>query len=129
LDSGGVELGIADSLAFSLDGKHLLAGAGRAAFWSTTPIVWNDPGRAAERLRMLLRSNADFQSRIRMLSENLRLHEALAKLDTKDQRVQAALAATQANRHASRTAWPEAVAAGRDPKLGSRGSTLRVFLR
>ena len=45
-----------------------------------------------------------------MLSENLRLHEALAKLDAKDQRVQAALAATQANWHASRQAWPEAVA-------------------
>ena len=46
-----------------------------------------------------------------MLSENLRLHEALAKLDAKDVRVQAALAATQANWHASRQAWPEAVAA------------------
>ena len=45
-----------------------------------------------------------------MLSENLRLHEALAKLDAKDRRVQAALAATQANWHASRKAWPEAVA-------------------
>ena len=41
-----------------------------------------------------------------MLSENLRLHEALAKLDAKDMRVQAALAATQANWHASRKAWP-----------------------
>ena len=46
-----------------------------------------------------------------MLSENLRLHEALAKLDANDERVQAALAATQANWHASRKAWPEAVAA------------------
>ena len=46
-----------------------------------------------------------------MLSENLRLHEALAKLDAKDLRVQAALAAAQANWHASRRAWPEAVAA------------------
>ena len=75
------------------------------------PIVWNDPDRAAEKLRLLLHSNADFPSRIRMLSENLRLHEALAKLDANDQRVQAALAATQANWHASRKAWPEAVAA------------------
>ncbi len=113
LDPGGVELGQwVQSLAFSPDGKQLLAGAGRgAAFWSTTPIVWNDPDRAAEKLRLLLHSNADFQSRIRMLSENLRLHEALAKLDANDQRVQAALAATQANWHASRKAWPEAVAA------------------
>ena len=79
------------------------------AFWSTAPIVWNDPDRAAEKLRLLLQSNADFRSRIRMLSENLRLHEALAKLDANDGRVQAALAATQANWHASRQAWPEAV--------------------
>ena len=100
------------SLAFSPDGRHLLAGGRRgAAFWSAMPIVWNDPDRAAEKLRLLLHSNADFPSRIRMLSENLRLHEALAKLDAKDQRVQAALAATQANWHASRKAWPEAVAA------------------
>ncbi len=46
-----------------------------------------------------------------MLSENLRLHEALAKLDTNDRRVRAALAAMQANWHASRQAWPEAVQA------------------
>jgi tetratricopeptide (TPR) repeat protein len=68
------------------------------------------PGRR-KKLRLLLHSNADFPSRIRMFSENLRLHEALAKLDAKDRRVQAALAATQANWHASRKAWPEAVAA------------------
>ncbi len=43
-----------------------------------------------------------------MLSENLRLHEALAKLDAKDVRVSAALAALEANWHASRQAWPEA---------------------
>ncbi len=111
LDPGGVELGHVESLAFSPDGRHLLAGGGGTAFWSTTPVVWNDPDRAAEQLRLLLNSNADFQSRIRMLSENLRLHEALAKLDTKDKRVQAALAATQANWHASRKAWPEATLA------------------
>ena len=96
LDHGGVELGLQVlSLAFSPEGRHLLAGGRRgAAFWSTMPIVWNDPDRAAEKLRLLLHSNADFQSRIRMLSENLRLHEALAKLDANDVRVQAALAAT-----------------------------------
>ena len=99
------------TLAFSPDGKQLLAGGSGTAFWSTTPIVWNDPDQAAEKLRLLLKSNADFQSRIRMLSENLRLHKALAKLDAKDMRVRAALAATQANWHASRKAWPEAVAA------------------
>ena len=85
--------------------------ASSTGFWSAAPIVWNDPARAAEKLRLLLQSNADFPSRIRMLSENLRLHEALEKLDTNDVRVPAALAAAQANWHASRQAWPEAVAA------------------
>jgi WD40 repeat protein/tetratricopeptide (TPR) repeat protein len=112
LDSGGVELGAVQALAFSPDGNHLLAaGRSRTAFWSAAPIVWNDPDRAAAKLRLLLQSAADFRSRVRMLSENLRLHEALAKLDAKDVRVQAALAATQANWHASRQAWPEAVKA------------------
>jgi WD40 repeat protein/tetratricopeptide (TPR) repeat protein len=111
LDRGGVELGQVHSLAFSPDGQHLLVGGNGAAFWSTTPVVWNDPDRAAEKLGRLLNSNADFRSRIRMFSENLGLHEALAKLDAKDRRVKPALAAAQANWHASRKAWPEAVAA------------------
>ena len=90
----------------------------RSRFPPTESTCWSEgasprsgpPGRssgtirsaAAEKLRPLLRSNADFQSRIRMLSENLRLHEALARLDAGDVRVQAALAAAQANWHASR---------------------------
>jgi len=112
LDPGSIELGQVSTLAFSPDGKYLLTGGGRStAFWSTVPIVRNDSNRDAEKLRLLLRSNADFRSRIRMLSENLRLHEALAKLDAKDVRVQAALAAAQANWQASRQAWPEAARA------------------
>ena len=102
LDPGSVELGPVYSLAFSPDGTQLLAGGQEvAAVWSTAPIAWNDPGRAAEKLRHLLQSNADFRSRIRMFSENLRLHEALEKLDARDVRVQAALAATQANGQAA----------------------------
>src|SRR5262249_31403673 len=89
LDPGSIELGAVRTLAFSPDGKHLLAGGSRSAFWSAAPVIWNDPGRAAAQLRLLLESNADFQSRIRMLSENLRLHEALAKLDANEKRVQA----------------------------------------
>src|SRR5262249_12896749 len=94
LAPGGVEFGPVVTLAFSPDGKHLLAGGegSTAAFWSSAPVVWSDPARGAEKLRLLLKSNADFQSRIRMFSENLRLHEALARLDRKDVRVQAALA-------------------------------------
>jgi WD40 repeat protein/tetratricopeptide (TPR) repeat protein len=113
LDPGNVELGSVLTLAFSPDGKLLLTGGegGTTAFWSAAPNVWNDCDRAADKLRLLLQSNADFLDRIRMLSENLRLHEALAKLNSKDRRVQAALAATQANWHASRQEWPEAVAA------------------
>ncbi len=108
LDSGGIELGQVQTLAFSPDGQHLLAGGSGTAFWSSAPIVWNDPDRASEKLRLMLQSNALFQSRIRMLSENLGLHRALEKLDAKDVRVRAALAAALANWHASRHAWPEA---------------------
>src|SRR5262249_995127 len=111
LDAGGVVLGNVATLAFSADGKCLLAGGSRTAFWSAAPPIWNDSDLAAAKLRLLLQSNADFQTRIRMMSENLRLHEALTKLDAKDVRVQAALAATQANWHASRLSWVEAVAA------------------
>ena len=111
LDPGTVRLGKVQSLDFSADGTQLLAAGSGAAVWSTVPIVWNDPGRAAEKLQMLLKSNADFQGRIRMLSEYLRLHEAVAKLDANDQRVQGALAATEANWHASRTEWRQAAAA------------------
>jgi WD40 repeat protein/tetratricopeptide (TPR) repeat protein len=129
LDPGGIELGQVMTLALSPDGKQLLAGGrGGTACWSTAPLIWNDPERAAARLRLLLQSNADFQTRIQMLSENLRLHEALAKLDegqvsssltpspktrfnVPPDSLRAALAATQANWHASRQAWPETVKA------------------
>jgi WD40 repeat protein/tetratricopeptide (TPR) repeat protein len=111
LDHGSVAFFSVYSLAFSPEGNQLLAGGGATALWSVVPGVWNDPDRAAEKLRLLLQSKADFQSRIRMLSENLGLHKALEKLDGKDLRVQAALAATQANWYASRQRWPEAAVA------------------
>ncbi len=128
LDPGSVGMGLEYTLAFSPDGKHLLAAGHSTAFWSATPIVWNDADRAADKLRLLLQSNANFQTRIRMLSENLRLHEALAKLDAKDVRVQAALAATQANWHASRQAWPEAALAF-DRLLAADPTELQAWLR
>jgi WD40 repeat protein/tetratricopeptide (TPR) repeat protein len=130
LDPGTVALGSVFTLMFSPDGRHLLTGGEHvgAAFWSAAPIVWNDPDRAAEKLRLLLKSNADFQSRIRMLSENLRLYAALEKLDAKDMRVQAALAATRANWHAAGRAWPEAVAQF-DRLLAADPSTPEGWLR
>jgi tetratricopeptide (TPR) repeat protein len=66
LDPGGVELGEVSTLAFSPDGKRLLAGGrGPAALWSATPIVWNNSNRTTEELRRLLQANTDFRSRIR----------------------------------------------------------------
>jgi tetratricopeptide (TPR) repeat protein len=130
LDPGGTELGSVLTLAFSPDGKQLVTGGEHAttSFWSAAPVVWNDPDRAAERLRLLLKSSADFQSRIRMSSENLRLHEALAKLDAQDVRVRAALAATRANWQAARRAWPEA-AAQFDRLLAADPATPEGWLR
>ncbi|MGO9469732.1 MAG: protein kinase domain-containing protein [Isosphaeraceae bacterium] len=107
LDPGNIELGDVGvlTLAFSPDGMHLLAGrVGGSFFWSAAPIVWNDPDRAAEKLRLLLQSNADFQSRIRMLSEHARLYEALEKLEKlapNDVRVQIELAVARARRLAA----------------------------
>ncbi len=111
MDLGNAAMGGVETLAFSPDGRQMLAGGNGTTVWSAAAVVWNDPDRAASQLRSLLQSNALFQSRIRMLSENLRLHEVLAKLDAKDVRVRAALAAAQANWHASRHSWPEAAGA------------------
>ncbi|MFN0056573.1 MAG: hypothetical protein ACKV0T_30875, partial [Planctomycetales bacterium] len=112
------------SLAFSPDGGRLLAA-------SQSPLLWSVTGDAeqsewlAKQLAALRQSNDGFQSRIRLLSENLGLHAALAKLDAKEEKdedgrmkdepissnssfilppssFQAALAATAANWHASR---------------------------
>lgn len=102
LDPGNFELGDMGvlSLAFSPGGMHVLAGGvGGTAFWSAAPSVWNGPVRAAEQLRLLLHSNANFHSRVSMLPANRRLLESLEKLEKifpEDVRVPSALAATQA---------------------------------
>ena len=110
LDPGKIALGEVQALAFSPEGQSLLAGGSNLALWSTVPTFGN-LDRVAGNLHALLKSNADFQSSIRTQSENHRLPTALEKLDANDPRVAAALAATHANRSASRQAWPEAVAA------------------
>lgn len=109
LDSAGIAPGPPRSLAFSPDGSRLLASGAHPRFWSCAPSLWDEPQRAAESLERLLDSGVDFRCRIRMLSENLRLHEALARIDSDDRRVAAALAAARANWHAAHERWPAAV--------------------
>ena len=60
----------------------MLAGGNGTAVWSAAAdrVERPRPGRFATAIAAAI-ERADFQSRIRMLSENLRLHEALAKLD------------------------------------------------
>ncbi len=104
----GPQMQNVQSLAFSPDGKHLLAGGFGSGLWSAARNVWDDADLAAAKLGRLLKSNADFPSRIRMASENIRLYEALAKLDARDAQIRSALAATRANWHASQQRWDEA---------------------
>jgi len=115
LSSKDLKLGSVWSLSFSPDGTQLLAGGASAAVvWSAPPSGWDNPTWTAKKLEPLLRADAVFQERIRTASESQRLRQALAALQVlhpDDKRVQAALAATQANWLASRQAWPEAVAA------------------
>jgi tetratricopeptide (TPR) repeat protein len=102
------------SLAFSPDDTQLLAAAYPAILWSTRPDDGGQPDQTARRLAALLESKADFTSRIRMISEGPPLDEALEILRRQkpdDTRVQAALAATRANQHASRQQWKQAAEA------------------
>ena len=98
----------AQMLSFSPDGDQLLASN---TIIPTRSSIWQDPARAASKLAKLLEADVDFASRIRLFSENLRLHESVAVLlqqHPNNQHAQAALAATKANWHASHQRWAEA---------------------
>ena len=98
------------SVLFSPGGDQLLSCYN---VFPTRPPIWQEPERAASKLDKLLQSDVDFENRIRLFSENLRLHESLSILQTQhpdNKRVKAALAATRANWHASQERWVEAAA-------------------
>ena len=60
------------STTFSPDGRQLLVTGAGSMVWTAATPLWDDPERAALRLGELLDSEADFVSRFRMLSGNLR---------------------------------------------------------
>lgn len=97
-------------LTFSPDGGRLLSAGQPTLLWSV-PTDADDTRVLAKQLTALLQSKCDFPNRIRMVSDNVRLQAALEQLDSRDSRVAAAMAAAQADWHASRQAWPESVAA------------------
>jgi WD40 repeat protein/serine/threonine protein kinase/tetratricopeptide (TPR) repeat protein len=113
LNSKDLNLGQVQSLSFSPDGMHLLASGssllvGSVVVWSAAPSDWDNATVAANQLRPLLSSPADFQNRVRIGSEIPRLSEALELLDANDRQVQAAVAAIRANRFAQKGRWAEA---------------------
>lgn len=112
LDAGSGNFQETISLSFTPDGSQLLAGAEFACFWSAPPQHESFAVRTAARLAVTLNSKAEFPARIAMLSQDLRLHEALTLLAQKvpdNVPVAAALAAARANWLASRQEWKSAV--------------------
>jgi WD40 repeat protein/Flp pilus assembly protein TadD len=102
------------SLAFSPDGSQLLGAGGSVLLWSTQAVADSPADRLVAQLAALRDGPVDFQRRMRMISENPRLHEALAvlqQLRPDDVQIEAALAAASANWHASREHWRESVEA------------------
>lgn len=114
LDPGSTLLDKIAGLTFSPDGTRLLSAGGMLAYWATQPPLWEDAETAANTLAGLLDSEADFRHRIRLISENLDLHESLAILAQRrpeDAQVAAAYSAALANWHASGHRWADATAA------------------
>jgi WD40 repeat protein/tetratricopeptide (TPR) repeat protein len=101
------------SLVFSPNGKELIAANldGDALKW-TVEKVQKGSGPTAVQVAHWIESGLDLRSRIRLHSESPELVEALevvAQQQPENVKVQAALAATRANRHATRHEWKLAV--------------------
>jgi WD40 repeat protein len=102
------------SISFSPSGDRLLAsayGTGGTLLWSI-PRNGSTSGTTSDELAKLLDSNIDFRHRIRLLSDDLQLHEPLAILAQREPNraeVNASLAATRAHWHAERSEWGQAV--------------------
>lgn len=114
LDPGSTLLDKIAGLTFSPDGTRLLSAGGMLAYWATQPPRWEDAETAANTLADLLDSEVDFRHRIRLISENLDLHESLAILAQRrpeDAQVAAAYSAALANWHASGHRWADAATA------------------
>lgn len=102
------------SISFSPHGDRLLAseyGTGGTLLWSISRDG-SKSGTTTDQLAKWLHSNIDFRHRIRLLSDDLQLHEPLAMLAQREPNrteVQAALAATRAHWHAERSEWGQSV--------------------
>lgn len=115
----------ARALVFSPTGDRLLSAGGGTFLWSAVSGDTDQTEKLVQQLQRLLDTEADFQHRIRMLSENLQLHlalEVLQRARPDDVRLQSALAATRANWHASREEWKEAAEAFDQLKVVSPGN-------
>lgn len=114
LDPGSVDLSNNQTLAFSKDGRKLIAGGRSVAFWTTETSLWSDARQTAENLQWVMDSKADFKARIRLLSGNIGIRDGLTLLlkeHPNDIQLQAAVAAADSHWYAWREQWPESVEA------------------
>ena len=100
------------SIAFSPNGDRLLACDRAGTLLWSIPRDDSTSRTTTEQLARLLDSNLDFRHRIRLLSDDLQLHEPLETLAQREPNraeVQIALAATRAHRYADRSEWQKSV--------------------
>ena len=98
-------------MSFSPDGHRLLA-AGRPSLIYSAPSPDGRAKQLARQLSDLLQSKADFRNRVQMISEDPDLPEAveiLSQTEPDSDSLQVAQRLAQANSHASKQQWPEAV--------------------